>query len=273
MTPDRWFTVWFTAGGLVIGGLVTWFVSRYFYRRADKRRIPTFMVGKNQKVLCSPELFGVEGIKVLEEDSPKEPTYIRELLVYFWNSGTLAIQRSEVLEPFFIQLGPPILQFRVLKTSRPVVGFVVRHFQNELTLDFSVLEPNDGATISIVYEGNEEATPEFGGTCLQVAEPTVLPSADFYIQSRMQRVKDSPLLTVPMFVITALALVGAAKGLIWLANRFPWLHLDMAGVALAWLFLALMGAVFLLFAVAGIYDISEALKKFVAAYVPPSIKP
>ena len=49
-----------------------------------------------------------------------------------------------------------------------------------LILDFSVLEPNDGATISLVYEANEEATPEFSGACLEVAKATVLPPADFY---------------------------------------------------------------------------------------------
>lgn len=270
MTPDRWFTVWFTTAGLLIGGLVTWFVSRYFYRRADRRRIPTFVVGKNQKVLCSPELFGVEGIKVLEQGNPKEPTYIRELLVYFWNSGTLAIQRSDVLEPFSISLAAPLLQFKVLKTSRAVIEFRVEEFLNNLTLDFAVLEPNDGATISIVYEGNEETTPEFGGTCLEVARPTVLPPADFYIRSRWQRVKDSPLLGLPMVFITALVLVGVAKGLIWLANKFPWLHLDIMGVALAFLFAAVVAAGLLLgFFAMFFYEV----KKFRSAYVPPDIKP
>jgi hypothetical protein len=270
MTPDRWFTVWFTLAGLVIGGLLTWFWSRYYYHRADRRRIPTFVVGKNQKVLCSPELFKVEGIKILDRDKPKQPTYIRELLIYFWNSGTLAIQKSEILEPFSIHLAGPLLQYKVLKISRPVVGFWVEELVGDLILDFTVLEPNDGATISIVYEGNEEATPEFKGTCLEVAKPTVLAPADFYTHSRRQRIMNSPLFTLPMIGIVGLAILGSGKGLIWLANRFPWLHLDAIGVALLWLLLTSLAGAFLL---GVLTSISDGVKKLRMAYIPPEIKP
>jgi hypothetical protein len=36
--------------------------------------------------------------------------------------------------------------------------------------------------------------------------------------------------------------VGVAEGLVWLANRFPWLHLDTMGIALVWLFTAFLAA-------------------------------
>ncbi len=271
MTPDRWFTVWFSTACLVIGGLITWFFSRHYYRRADKRRIPTFVVGKSHKVLASPELFQIADIQILEGKQPKQPTYIRELLVYFWNSGSLAIQRSDVLDTFTIHLGCPILQCRVLKASRSVVDFKVeKDWLDDLLLEFSVLEPNDGATISIVYEGNEEATPEFRGACLGAVKPTVLPPADFYLQSRWERLKRSPMLALPLIVITGLALAGVGQGMVWLANKFPWLHIDQMQVALGWLFMCLIGALVLL----GVVSMfSEGAKKLLSAYIPPEIKP
>jgi hypothetical protein len=271
MTPDRWFTIWFSIGCVVVGGLISWFWSRHYYRRADKRRSPTFAVGKNQKVLASPELFRIDSISILENGQPKKPTYIRELLVYFWNSGTLAIQPSEVFEPFTIRLPYPILQCEVLKTSRPVVRLQVgAEPLGGLRIDFSVLEPNDGATIRILYEGEEEATPTFRGTCLDVAKPTVLPPADFYIQTRWQRIQNSPLFAVPVMVSGFLVVVGVVKGLSRVANKFPWLHLDIMGTALLWLFFG-CAAVLVLFSV--IFTISADAKKILSSYIPPDIKP
>jgi hypothetical protein len=270
MTPDRWFTVWFSIACVAVGGLISWILARYYYRRADKRRIPTFAVSKKQKVLASPELFGVDGISILENDQPKKPTYIRELLVYFWNSGTLAIQPSEVLEPFTVRLPSPILQWEVLKISRPVVRLQVgAEPLSGLRIDFSVLEPNDGATIRIVYEG-EEASPTFRGTCLDVARPTVLPPADFYIQTRWQRIQNSPLFAVPVMVTVGLILVGVAKGLSWIANKLPWLHLDILGTVLVWLFFGCFVAGGL---ITFITSISKDAKKILSTYIPPDIKP
>ena len=73
-----------------------------------------------------------------------------------------------------------------------------------------------------------------------------------------------------MIAVGALVLVGAAKVLIWLANRFPWLHLDEAGVALLWLFVALFVAAGL---IATYVTVSHEGKKLLSAYVPPDIKP
>ena len=51
-------------------------------------------------------------------------------------------RNSIILEPFSIQFASPILQFRVLKTSRPVVGFRVEEIPGNLILiDNSVTSP------------------------------------------------------------------------------------------------------------------------------------
>jgi hypothetical protein len=267
MERSQWLTVAVGIAGIV----ATWFFARYYYR-PERRRIPTFVVSKTRALLCRPELFQVEGMSVLHDQKPLPPTPISELLIYFWNSGTLPILKSEVLEPFSINISHTIFQFKLLKTSRPVVGLrVVEGGDGELIIDFDVLEAGDGATISIVYAGEgQEPTLKFVGTCLGVAKPTVLPPEDFYFQSRWQRFQSSSLFPVPFFLLFFLVLAGARGVLDWISRSYPWLHLAAIGNGL-FVFLIVLMAIGAL--IGGGVSASDFLKKFRAAHVPPEIKP
>jgi hypothetical protein len=118
MTLDRW--LWVI--GIVVTSIVTWMVSRYFYKRSDKRRIPTFVV-QSTKVLMESGLRSVEDLSVRFGRIEVGEKGISEAKIYFWNSGAAAILRSEVLQPYTITLrGVPILAYSVLKQSRDVIG-------------------------------------------------------------------------------------------------------------------------------------------------------
>lgn len=71
------------------------------------------------------------------------------------------------MEPFEIFVAADaILDFSVPTSSRKSVDFRVDYDEgsvNVLRLSFSVLEPGDGATVRIVYDGPEETDIEFRG--------------------------------------------------------------------------------------------------------------
>jgi hypothetical protein len=169
MTPDRWFTVFVS----LITFLLGWLIARNYQRRSDRRRIPTFMLQARQS-LASPSLTVQGGVKVIHEGAEVGANGITHLNVYFWNAGTLPILQAEVLEPYTISLPVKILRYSVVKSSRDVAGIHVSVSGGTLTLDFAVLEPGDGATLYLVYDGPADVKIEFRGACLDAAKPKIL---------------------------------------------------------------------------------------------------
>src|ERR1700688_4722100 len=99
MTPDRWFTLVVSAVTFLLGGLLT----RHYYRRSDKRRSPTFMLG-SREALSSPRLIASARIKMIHDGAEVGVNGITHAQVYFWNAGNLPILQSEVLERYTLSL-------------------------------------------------------------------------------------------------------------------------------------------------------------------------
>jgi hypothetical protein len=122
MTADRW--LWVI--GILLSALISWVVTRHYYRRSEKKRAPTFIV-QSVRALVDSSLRKRGGFSVLwanpGHDLEVGHNGISEATVYFWNSGTLPILADEVLEPYTITTrNIPILDYSVLKSSRDVVG-------------------------------------------------------------------------------------------------------------------------------------------------------
>jgi len=102
----------------------------------------------------------------------------------------LTILQSEILEPYTISLPVRILSWNVLKVSRDVVGLLVSPTDETLkalTLQFAVLEPGDGATLRVAYDGPRKTGMEFKGACLNAPKPTILPADPIYSVPRFKR--------------------------------------------------------------------------------------
>ncbi len=91
--------------------------------------------------------------------------------LYFWNSGTMPIQRMDILRPIQCVLpdGIEILDAKILSSSRDVSGFkiaVPNGTPNILEITFDALEKNDGGSIQLIYAGNRDAPIAFRGVVL-----------------------------------------------------------------------------------------------------------
>lgn len=263
MTTDRWLTVI----GIVASCFLSWLISRHFYRRSDKRRIPTFVVRPSRKTLVDPGLKSVDGWSVLLEDREVGVRGITEAQIYFWNSGTLPILQNEILEPFIISFPEPILRCSVLKSNRDAIGMGVSVpeliYENKLLLiRFTVLEPGDGATIQVIYDGPPDAQIEFKGACVGAAKPTVLPPDNVYFIPLSKRLFDiyGILLGVPALAILFAILIGIG----WVVRRFLGEHV-LNGVMIGFFFTVLtLGFGSMLW---------DQYKKITAPSTPPDIRP
>jgi hypothetical protein len=109
---------------------------------------------------------------------------ISEATIFFWNSGTLPILADEVLEPYTITIrNVPILAHSVLKSSRDVIGMKLSYLgedEDRLELGFAVLEPGDGVSIRLIFDGPPTSKIAFSGACLESRKPTVLEPDPIY---------------------------------------------------------------------------------------------
>lgn len=268
MTLDRWLTLLVGFASIA----VTWLASRHYYRRADRKPLPTFIV-QSRQALAAPGL-GAIGLSLLHDGREVGKLGITRLQIYFGNSGTLPIQQS--LDPFRIVLTLPILACSVIKATRDVnviglqISFTNRMIGEECdavaTLDFSVLEPGDGGTIELIYDGPFHTKVEFKGACIGAPKPLVLPPDDIYSMARFQRWMELYNIVISVFVVPV-AFGGAIFGGRWLMVRLfgPYVA-DAVVVA----FITLIGAAALAMLV---FVFWYRYKRVNLPYVPPDLKP
>jgi hypothetical protein len=267
MTVDRWLAV--------IGILLTWLVTRYYYRRSEKRRAPTFIV-ESVKVLVDSGLRKIGGFSVLWErlaqgrDIEVGDDGISEAIIVFWNSGTLPILAGQILEPYTITTrGVPLLNYSVLKSSREVIGMQLSRVGEDgdsLELGFSVLEPGDGVTIRLIFDGPPKTKIVFSGTCLECRKPTVLDPDPIYSLPRFKRLRDTYGVLITSIVGPPAVVVGGLWALGWVVRKLFGQHaLDVAqaavGIIVALLVLWVVGFV-----------LWYQFRRLTAPYLPPDIK-
>jgi hypothetical protein len=193
---------------------------------------------------------------------------IAEAKIYFWNSGTLPILQDEILDPYVISLPVRILAHRVLKSNREVVGFSVSHEKssNELALHFAVLEPGDGATLVLLFDGPRNTEIKFKGACLNAPKPTVLPPDPIYFRPpglrRFGETYGSLLLIVLFPVVAAFTVVGFG----WVIQRIFGEHAVSMLRIIVLLFFAFIVLLGLLAAS------WQHFKRMTAPYLPPDVK-
>ncbi len=97
------------------------------------------------------------------------PRLTRSVLI-FWNSGEKTISREDIAEtdPLRFSIGNDgeVLSATVLKSTRDVSNINIKPntaIPNHVQLDFSFLDPGDGAVVEILHT-SKESEPDFLGT-------------------------------------------------------------------------------------------------------------
>jgi len=253
--------------GIFISALLSWLISRYYYRRSEKKRVPTIIV-QTTNTLSEAALTSVPEVTLRYHDLDIGSEGITEVKIYFWNSGTLSIRKDEVLEPYTVMLPGRILAHSVLKSTRAVVEMLLRtdtNAPNTLTFDFAVMEPGDGATVRVVYDGPRTKAIVVGGACLDSHRPMILPPNPIYSVPIAKRFRD----TYGGIGLLLLLVSGAGAtvaGLGWAIKRLFGERVVQI-FALSFLGLLLVGA-----GAGVVISVWEHFKRMTAPYLPPDIK-
>lgn len=275
MSTDRWLAVVGLAVA-VLGVPFTVIVSRYYYRRSNKKRVPTFVI-ESRTALCQPSLTkSARNLTVLcDGKEVVGKNGITQAKLYFWNSGTLAMRADDVLQQYTISLPVPILSYALTKVSREVTHLSVqKNTDKQLILSFSALEEGDGCTLTIVYDGPPSTAIEFNGASLDAPKPMVLPPDRFYSLPKSKRFIEAygPILGIPLMavigaLISAGILFGSSAGALYLLKRFLG---DTAGQKAFSVLAAVIIACFLLFTIG--VNVWPRIRRINAPYLPPDVK-
>ncbi len=173
---------WIGISGLLLGVLGI-SLAIYYGRRAEKRRIPTFVIQPSPEVLIKEALLAYRGFSVKFHNIPVIEQSVVAVHIQFWNRGSLPIIKSEILRPYKIVFPKSckFLDLAIVKQSRPEIQTKLcvdnGDEQEFVSIDFNILEPGDGMTIHVLYNGPATAKFEFDGVCIGAPGPEVIDSA------------------------------------------------------------------------------------------------
>jgi hypothetical protein len=161
---------WITTASLVVGviGIILFF-------RSIKKPVPSYAVHPLRVRIVDKAQQTIPGLQVLHDGVSLDAQNVTCATLYFWNDGRTTIHQSDVLIPYSIDLdkSAQLLECLTINVTREVCGF--RIFRettgNQSSVNFSIIEPQDGVQVQLIYAGEPNATIEVSGTCEGANEP------------------------------------------------------------------------------------------------------
>lgn len=160
---------------LAIAGVV---LSIYFYFAQKEFKALSFIADPKRALLVSPKHLPTTRITLLEDGKPIAGD-VHFVDLYLWNSGTKTIVQSEIIIPLIVNLpvGTRLLDLQPIHISRQSVTQLLatiskRSDGDAIEFRFRVLEPGDGISTSLLYEGPEDATFSLQGGITGIREIT-----------------------------------------------------------------------------------------------------
>ena len=151
---------WFGLIGVVVGvaGIAA---SLYFYLAGKRYRSPTFIDDPDRTLIVARETISRAPLQVLRSDGTPVSADVVSVRFYFWNDGNEPIRSEHILSPIRLRLAgrhATILDYKIIRASRSVCAVTLqRESSTALQLGFRILEPGDGITGQIIYEGDRNA--------------------------------------------------------------------------------------------------------------------
>lgn len=148
------------------------FVTRYYYRKGIKEKIPRYALKTSN--LVADLSSKIPNLNISYGTSP-----IRNLTVAkiaFWNEGNATITKEDMAIPFKVTAKPNIAilsaGFIGDRTKENDFGLPVQSgIKGTVQLDFKYLDQNDGALFKVIYEGKSQDDLTIEGKVIGAALP------------------------------------------------------------------------------------------------------
>lgn len=260
---------WLGALGLVIGvvGIV---LSYFFYSLSIQSREPVFMTLNNVAIFSSSGELTSKYIKLVKRIDDRELSnnlYVQE--VVFWNNGKQAIKKTNLLKPLVLSFdqGVEIIDAFITEMGRPdiVKGSIqFKPGDKNVSLEFDILEKNDGIKIQIVYSALKAEKAILKGAIEGVTE----------IKKISDLKKDNLVLAIAKFTLYVIGFIGAffivafafsdylPKAISWLIKKLFHKHHEkinsILGNVFAFIILIAMLFIVCVFIYRGVNSLSES---------------
>jgi len=159
---DRWLGVI----GIVVG-ILGIAASVYAYFASQRQRRPTFVDDPDRTVIVARQNVSSAPIRVIRSDGSPVLSDVVSARFYFWNDGNESIRHENVLAPLRVTLAgrtARILDYKLIRATRSVCGIgLIPDSPTTLRVDFRILEPGDGFTAQIIFEGDRNAQMGIAG--------------------------------------------------------------------------------------------------------------
>lgn len=157
---------WPAVAGLLVG-VASIVLTYVFFRLGQQQAIARYVIAGSTVVRSA------ERIEV-RYDGAVVPQVSRTL-VTFWNGGNVPIRREDVREQLTISLTEgQVLEAQVLAATRAEIRpSVSRQGPQAVALDFSHLDPDDGAVIEVFHTGEDAFAVDVNAVIIGVPEGPV----------------------------------------------------------------------------------------------------
>jgi hypothetical protein len=159
----------------VVVGAIGIAIGYYLYRRSIKAPIPSYAIHPLRVRIVDKTQMTAPGLQVLHNGVPLDAKNVTCATLYFWNSGRAPIHQSDVLIPYSINIdkSATLLECLTISVTRDVCGFIIspETTGNQVSLNFNIIEPQDGIQVQLIYAGEPNATITVSGTCEGANEP------------------------------------------------------------------------------------------------------
>jgi hypothetical protein len=175
---ENWLNV--VGVALAVAGLVlTWWLSRYYYRRAAVIRRTSYQA-QSLRVISST-VTGIPGLTVRYSGHGEPLDNFTLARFLFWNSGTEPVRKQDVpaTAPLAIVAKgtAKFLHHWTVKENNPANGWEVQRNQDKtrLRVSFEFLNPNDGVQLVILHTGTGQDDLTMEGNIVGAGAPTPVP--------------------------------------------------------------------------------------------------
>jgi hypothetical protein len=151
----------------IISIVITLVFGYYFLYVGLRKREPTFYVDPTRTTILDKENAAKAPLLLLKSNGDTITSDVTSVYFYFFNQGEETIKQENIYSPLKIVLSDnaEILDFKVLKVTRPVSGIEVNRdsLGQTLNINLKALENNDGFAGQIIFEGNKDTSISLEG--------------------------------------------------------------------------------------------------------------
>jgi hypothetical protein len=196
-------TIW----GVVIGGLITFICSFFFFHLSVAKREPVYTIIKSPSIIYD-KTNSSPRIKILVDDSLSISENIYVTTIALWNKGKLPINHEDIRKDIFLycldkRQQTKILDVKIIEQNDPQISNfrVIPLNRNTLQILWDYFDPNYGCKIQVIYSGNENTRMVIAGTVLDTDVKEV--NINFY-NSKKELLKEIIFLVLNLLAVSFL---------------------------------------------------------------------